>query len=96
MQILLGFRVNRGEPLHSTMQVLRKCWLHTLRVSQELAIHETSKERVRKLGELVLEDLRMRDLQAGLSLSLQDLETEGLQTCGHPAASIMLPEILGV
>jgi hypothetical protein len=80
LQVLLGNRVNRGESVHRALQVLRECRLHSLRMPEELACHQTSEKGVAVSCEPLLEDLRVRNLQTSLPLSLQNSEAESLQT----------------
>ncbi len=44
MQILLGYRELAREPLHSSLQLLRHCWLYPLRLPQELAPFKDAKQ----------------------------------------------------
>jgi hypothetical protein len=73
LQILLGLRVDWGEPLHSTLQMQRQRGVRTFWVPSQLAVNEASEERIGNSFEYVLENLWMRDLQTSLSISFQGL-----------------------
>ena len=75
--------------MHCALQLQGQCRFRAFRVPEELALDQAIKKRDRESGEHVLEDLRMRDLQTGLPLPLQDQQVQGLQASGRSASRVV-------